>query len=147
MTTERAQELQEQIAKEAIALLIICGAATDTTAYEQAIILTGEAWSLSPDHTTGQLELIAREKEAILSAADPKQIQDVLPESDLPMNASGMETLSNIWGLFETAVRLEKLKQREILFSLANELAESQNLLDWIEKTPAEKKLPELAVN
>lgn len=63
------------------------------------------------------------------------------------MNVSGMETLDNVWDLFETATRLDSQEQREALFSLANELAETQNLLDWIEKTPAERELPEIAAS
>ena len=68
-----------------------------------------------------------------------------LPESELPMNASGMETLDNVCGLFETAIQLESRDHREALFRLASKLMETQNLLDWIEKTPEEQELPELA--
>ena len=63
------------------------------------------------------------------------------------MNATGMETLDNIWGLFETAVAVDDQEQRTALLNLAQELAECQNLLDWIEKSPAEKELPEIAVS
>jgi len=49
---------------------------------------------------------------------------------------TGMETLDNVWGLFETATRLNSRKQRVELFKLAGELAECQNLPDWIERTP-----------
>ena len=31
----------------------------------------------------------------------------VLPEGELPMNATGMETLDNVWDLFETAVLMD----------------------------------------
>lgn len=33
------------------------------------------------------------------------------------------------------------------MFKLAGELAECQNLLNWIEKTVAERELPEIATN
>lgn len=72
------------------------------------------------------------------STAGPDAVQHVLPESDLPMNASGMETLDNICGLFETATQLESRDHREAFFRLAVELMETQNLLDWIQKTPEE---------
>ena len=55
-----------------------------------------------------------------------------------------METLKNIWGLFETAVQLNSAKERLTLYDLARELEETQNLLDWIEKTPAEQKMLEM---
>ena len=121
------------------------GSAVETDDYERAIILTGAAWGLDPKSAAEQLELIVREKEMVHSAADPDAVQHVLPESDLPMNASGMETLDNICDLFETAVQLDDQEQREALFRLASELAETQNLLDWILKTPEEQELPETA--
>ena len=64
----------------------------------------------------------------------------VLPEEELPMNASGFETLDNIWDLFETTLRADSAYARTCLFEMAKWLEESQNLLDWIEKTPAEKQ-------
>ena len=64
----------------------------------------------------------------------------VLPEEELPMNASGLETLDNIWDLFETTLRADSAYARTRLFEMAKWLEESQNLLDWIEKTPAEKQ-------
>ena len=86
------------------------------------------------------LELITREKEAARGTAEPEETRHVLPESKLPMNASGMQTLDNVCGLFETAIQLESRDHREALFRLASELMETQNLLDWIEKTSAEKQ-------
>ena len=55
------------------------------------------------------------------------------------MNASGTETLDNVWALFETAIRLDRLKDRKLLYCLAGELAESQNLADWVERAPMEE--------
>ena len=66
------------------------------------------------------------------------------PEAELPMNATGMETLDNVWALFETVVRLDDGGERSMLFHTATELAECQNLLDWIETTPEERELPEV---
>ena len=40
---------------------------------------------------------------------------------------------------------VESRDHREALFRLASKLMETQNLLDWIEKTPEEQELPELA--
>lgn len=144
MDKERASELQRRITREALALHVIHGSGIETADYERAIILTGTAWGLDPKCAAEQLELITREKDVLCGAIEPEETRHVLPESDLPMNASGMETLDNIWDLFETAVQLEDREQRAALFRLASELAETQNLLDWIEKTPEEQELPEL---
>ena len=135
MTTGRAQELQENIAKEAVAMLVIHGESIDVRHYKQSIILIGKAWNVPAENTVRQLALIQQEKKAVSSGAD-----DVLPEAELPMNATGTETLDNIWGLFETAVRLRNEGNRMELYNMARELEECQNLLDWIEKSPAEKQ-------
>ncbi len=126
-------------------MLVIHGSAAETKDYERAIILIGSAWGLDPQNAVSHLELITREKEAARGTAEPEETRHVLPESELPMNASGMETLDNVCGLFETAIQLESRDHREALFRLASKLMETQNLLDWIEKTPEEQELPELA--
>lgn len=145
MNTELARDLQYRITKEALAMLVIHGSAAETKDYERAIILIGSAWGLDPQNAVSHLELITREKEAARGTAEPEETRHVLPESELPMNASGMETLDNVCGLFETAIQLESRDHREALFRLASKLMETQNLLDWIEKTPEEQELPELA--
>ena len=145
MDKERASELQRRISEEAIASLSINGNWIKTDDYERAIILTGAAWGLDPKSAAERLELIVRESAVVQNATDLEAVQHVLPESSLPINASGMETLDTIWDLFETAVQLDDREQREALFRLASELAETQNLLDWILKTPEEQELPETA--
>ena len=145
MDKERASELQRRISEEAIASLSINGNWIKTDDYERAIILTGAAWGLDPKSAAERLELIVRERAVVQNATDLEAVQHVLPESSLPINASGMETLDTIWDLFETAVQLDDREQREALFRLASELAETQNLLDWILTTPEEQELPEPA--
>ena len=129
MTTERAQELQVRITKEALALMVIHGESVSTAPseedvsvahFEEAVTLIGKAWNLPAGDTTESLDLIEREKDVLRRIAAGESASHVLPESELPMNATGME-------------------------KLASELAECQNLLDWIEKTAAERKLPEIA--
>lgn len=107
MNTELARDLQYRITKEALAMLVIHGSAAETKDYERAIILIGSAWGLDPQNAVSHLELITREKEAARGTAEPEETRHVLPESELPMNASGMETLDNVCGLFETAIQLE----------------------------------------
>lgn len=53
---------------------------------------------------------------------DSEETAHILPESELPMNATGAETLENVWALF----------------NLASELAECQNLVNWLKETPGE---------
>lgn len=142
MTTERAKDFQAQITKEALALMVIHGESISVDHYEQAVTLIGQAWALPSEATDENLALIWQEREVLRRIAAGETAGHVLPEAELPMNASGTETLDNVWDLFETAVRLDSQEQRAAMFTLANELAECQNLLDWIEKTPEEKELP-----
>ena len=139
MNTELARDLQYRITKEALAMLVIHGSAAETKDYERAIILIGSAWGLDPQNAVSHLELITREKEAARGTAEPEETRHVLPESELPMNASGTETLERIWGLFETSLRLRSEKKRTALYEMARWLEESQNLEDWIVKTSEEQ--------
>lgn len=126
-------ELQENIAREAVAMLVI-HEDMDVDAYAQSVELIGRAGNVPAENTLRCLDLIARERQARLTGAS-----HVLTESELPMNATGLETLDNVWGLFEAAVQLDDAGSRAALYAMAHELEETQNLLDWIEKTPEEK--------
>ena len=156
MTTEKAKELQVRITREALALMVIHGESVSAAAseedvslahYEEAVTLIGKAWGLPTEATAETLGLIQREKDVLRRIAAGEDASHDLPEEELPMNASGMETLDNVWDLFETAVQMDSREQRTAMFKLANELAECQNLLDWIEKTAAERELPEIAAS
>ena len=154
MTMEKAKEFQAKIAKEALALMAIhdedagtpaSADVSDVARYEEAVTLIGAAWGLPAEVTAENLSLIQREKDVLHRIAAGESASHVLPERELPMNATGLETLDNVWGLFETAVHLDSREQRAVLFSLANDRAECQNLLDWVKKTPAEQEMPEIA--
>ena len=156
MTTERAKEFQVRITREALALMVIHGESVSAAAseedisvahFEEAITLIGKTWGLPAEATVENLGLIQREKDILHRLVAGEDASHVLPEEALPMNASGMETLDNVWDLFETAVRMDSREQRAAMFRLASELAECQNLLDWIEKTAAERELPEIAAS
>ena len=104
--------------------------------HRECIELIGEAWDIPAEEQREPLALL-EEEQAVFQTGE----SHVLPEKELPMNASGMETLDNVCGLFETAIQLESRDHREALFRLASELMETQNLLDWIEKTEEEKQV------
>ena len=80
-------------------------------------------------------------EDAIHTAGEGGTVAHVLPEEELPMNATGLETLDNIWDLFETTLHTGSAYARTRLFEMAKWLEESQNLLDWIEQAPKEKQV------
>ena len=151
MKIEEAKKVQERIAKEAIALIVIQSEGSEKADsrvehYKEAVTLVGRAWGLPKKDTEKSLDLIRREQEALAG----EDAAHILPETELPMNATGAETLENVWALFETAIRLDTRREREALFDLAGELAECQNLADWLKETPGEAQqqdsCPEMAM-
>ena len=115
MKAKQVCKLQENLAKEAIAYLMLYGTAVDVTPYRKAVTQVGTAWGLPIPDTQRWLDLIR--------------------QKPLPINASGLQTLDNIWGLFETAVKLNSADGRREMYALARELSECQNLTDWIIKS------------
>ena len=136
MTIDTAKELQMNIAKEGLALLVLHPTA-DVQLHRECISHIGTAWDIPFGDTQEVISLLDRELDAIHAAEKNGTVTHVLPEEELPMNASGLETLDNIWDLFETSLRVDSPYARTRLFEMAKWLEESQNLLDWIEKTMA----------
>ena len=133
MTKENAKELQVDLAKDALALLML-HEELDVRLHRECIELIGEAWDIPAEEQRKPLALL-EEEQAVLQTGEGH----VLPEEELPMNASGTETLECIWGLFETSLRLRSEKKRTALYEMARWLEESQNLEDWIMKTQGEQ--------
>ena len=143
MNKDMAQELQKKIATEAIAMVRLFGEGIDTQGYRQTVSLIGKAWALPKAVTGEQLELIQREMEVIRQAKEGECTDQVPKEKDILCNWTGMETLEALEDLFETSLHLDSYAERKAMFDMAATLMECQNFLDWIEKTPAERELPE----
>ena len=133
MTKENAKELQVDLAKDALALLML-HEELDVRLHRECIELIGEAWDIPAEEQREPLALLEEEQVSLRTGEG-----HVLLEEELPMNASGTETLERIWGLFETSLRLRSEKKRTALYEMARWLEESQNLEDWIMKTQGEQ--------
>lgn len=129
MTKENAKELRMDLAKDALALLML-HEELDVRSHRECIELIGEAWDIPAEEQREPLGLLEEEQASLRSGKG-----HVLLEEELPMNASGTETLERIWGLFETSLRLRSEEKRTALYKMARWLEESQNLGDWIVKT------------
>lgn len=140
MKAKQVCKLQENLAKEAIAYLVLYGTTVDVAPYRKAVTQVGTAWGLPIPDTQRWLDLIRQEEIAVTQAAEPEKVNHVMEEKDLPINASGLQTLDNIWGLFETAVKLNSADGRREMYALARELSECQNLTDWIIKSQTENE-------
>ena len=133
MTKENTKELQVDLAKDALALLML-HEELDVRSHRECIELIGEAWDIPAEEQREPLALLEEEQVSLRTGEG-----HVLLEEELPMNASGTETLERIWGLFETSLRLRSEKKRTALYEMARWLEESQNLEDWIMKTQGEQ--------
>lgn len=136
----RAKSFQEKIAREAIAMLSI-GATADH--HEQAVRLIGEVWRLPTEDTDTLLDKIQMERDVMKRLAEGTPEQHTINDEDLLANWSGLEIEETIEDLFETTIHLNRYDDRATMFQLMMELVETQNYLDWIEKTPDEEALPE----
>ena len=140
MTIENARELQMNIAKEGLALLML-HPAFDVQPHRECISLIGAAWDIPVGDTQEVISLLDRELDAIRAAGEDGTVAHVLPEEELPMFATGLETLNNIWDLFETTLHTDSAYARTKLFEMAKWLEEYQNLLDWIKQATEEKQV------
>ena len=138
MDQSRARELQEKLALEAAAMLSLAGSGAETAPYEQAVSLIGKAWRLTAEETSEQLALIEQEKAVMGRIENGEPAEHIRQE--LLLNWSGLESIEVLEDLFETSTLLETAPERRSLFDMAMLLIETQNLLDWIEKTDAEKE-------
>ena len=121
------------LAKDALALLML-HEELDVRLHRECIELIGEAWDIPAEEQREPLALLEEEQVSLRTGEG-----HVLLEEELPMNASGTETLERIWGLFETSQRLRSEEKRTALYEMARWLEESQNLEDWIMKTQGEQ--------
>ncbi len=128
-----ARNLQEKITHEAIAMIALGGKDAGVGNHMRTVELIGKAWGLLPEKTSELMERIQKGQTDGLP-------NEVTNDRSLLANWSGLEILDAQEGLFETAIRLESCGERTILFNMAQAIGETQNLLDWVEKTPDEKQ-------
>lgn len=136
MDITRGKELQERIGLDALTLLVQFGDGISTERHERSIRMVGKTWDIPGEETQAWLDAIAKEH----SYAESGSPEHVRPEEELPVNLSGLETLNMIWDLFETAVQMDDLSDRQEMLDFAKWMEESQNLLDWIKLTQAERE-------
>lgn len=136
MNITRGKELQERIGLDALTQLTLLGTSADTGMQERCIRIVGETWNIPDAETQEWLDAITKER----GYSESDSPEHVRPEEELPVNLSGLETLNMIWDLFETAVQMDDLSDRQEMLDFAKWMEESQNLLDWIKLTQAERE-------
>ena len=96
---------------------------------ETAVGLIAKAWKLPQETLQSSIDLIQRQKQNILSGSG----EGVLPPDEDLESYDGPMIVELLWGLFETAVKLQNAQDRAAIHDLAILMADSLSLDAWIE--------------
>ena len=132
------EKLLLQITTEAINALALGtpDKITDVAPLETGAALIAKAWGLPQGDLEASLALIQKEKELVLSGSS----EAALPDSEMLEPSDGPMIVELIWGLFETAVRLEDVKDRAAIHQLALLLADTLDLDEWLGRAGPDRK-------
>ena len=131
------EKLLRQMTVETVNLLALGGPdrAQEAALPEAGVRLIAKAWGLPREDLDGSLELIVREKE--LAACGSSEA--ALPDDELAEPYDGGMTAELLWGLFETAVRLDDADERRTIHCLALQMADALDFDDWIRESTPDK--------
>ena len=124
------EKLLQQITTETINAMELGGADRigDVAPLETGVDLIAKAWGLPQEIHQASVDLIQKEKELVRSGSR----EAALPGSELLEAYDGEMIVELLWGLFETAVKLDDALERAEMHKLAILMAEGLNLDSWI---------------
>ena len=126
------EKLLRQITAETINGLELGGPADHPTitTMETGAGLIAKAWNLPQETLQSSIDLIQRQKQNIRSGSG----ESVLPPDEDLESYDGPMIVELLWGLFETAVKLECAQDRTVIHETAILIADSLSLDEWIEE-------------
>lgn len=126
------EKLLLQITTEAVNLLALGtpDKPADVSLLETGAALTVKAWGLSQELADSSVALIRHQKELLATASG----RAALPDEQLLECYDGPMTAELIWGLFETAVRLDNTQDRAAIHQMALLLADALDFDEWLER-------------
>ena len=126
------EKLLLQITTEAVNLLALGtpDKPADVSLLETGAALTVKAWGLSQELADSSVALIQHQKELLVTASG----RAALPDEQLLECYDGPMTAELIWGLFETAVRLDDAQDRASIHQMALLLADALDFDEWLER-------------
>ena len=126
------EKLLLQITTEAVNLLALGtqDKPADVSLLETGAALTVKAWGLPQELLESSTALIQHQKELLATASG----KAALPDEQLLECYDGPMTAELIWGLFETAVRLDDAQERATIHQLALLLADALDFDEWLER-------------
>ena len=102
---------------------------------DAGVRLIAKAWGLPQEDLDNSLALIQREKQLVASGSS----EAALPDDELAEPFDGGMTAELLWGLFETAVRLDDADERGAVHRLALQMADALDFDDWISESAPDK--------
>ena len=122
-----------QMTTEAVNLLALGGLENTKAAElpEAGVTLIAKAWGLPQGDLEASLVLIQRQKELMCSGAN----EAAMPDDKLLEPYDGKMIVELIWGLFETAARLEEADDRLTIHRLALMMADMLDFDEWIKRS------------
>ncbi len=126
------EKLLLQITTEAVNLLALGtpDKPADVSLLETGAALTVKAWGLPQELADSSAALIQHQKELLATASG----RAALPDDQLLECYDGPMTAELIWGLFETAVRLDDAQDRASIHQMALLLADALDFDEWLER-------------
>jgi len=126
------EKLILQITTEAVNLLALGtpDKPADVSLLETGAALTVKAWELPQELADSSAALIQHQKELLATASG----RAALPDDQLLECYDGPMTAELIWGLFETAVRLDDAQDRAAIHQMALLLADALDFDEWLER-------------
>ena len=126
------EKLLLQITTEAVNLLALGtpDKPADVSLLETGAALTVKAWGLSQELADSSVALIRHQKELLATASG----RAALPDEQLLECYDGPMTAELIWGLFETAVRLDNTQDRAAIHQMALLLADALDFDEWLDR-------------
>ena len=124
------EKLLRQITTEAVNLLALgtTDKPGDASLPEAGAALIVKAWGLPQDLLDNSLALIQRQKRLVGDGSG----KAALPDDELLEPYDGGMIAELVWGLFETAIRLEDPEDRQTMYRLALLLADILDFDEWI---------------
>lgn len=126
------EKLLLQITTEAVNLLALGtqDKPADVSLLETGAALTVKAWGLPQELLESSTALILHQKELLATASG----KAALPDDQLLECYDGPMTAELIWGLFETAVRLDDAQERAAIHQMALMLADALDFDEWLDR-------------
>lgn len=126
------EKLLRQITTEAVNLLALGtpDKPGDASLPEAGATLIVKAWGLPQELLESSTALIQHQKELLATASG----KAALPDDQLLECYDGPMTAELIWGLFETAVRLDDAQERAAIHQMALLLADALDFDEWLDR-------------